>query len=90
MSAIRPATYHEWLLLVKRNKLRLGPLEGIGEALCNHALHRLNGRVSYGFWDHQAGSGFLDMEHGDARLAQETMRKIEPAPPVSDNDPDWK
>jgi len=81
----RPATFYEWLMLIKHHKLRLGPLEGYRDSLVHHALGRTNGQ-SFGFWDHQANSGFLDMERGAAPRA----REIKPAPPVSDADPDWK
>ena len=88
MSAIRPATYHAWLLLVKKNRLRLGPLEGMGESLVNHALARSSNRASYGFWDHQSNTGFIDMEQGNLQLRERDT--VSPAPPVPADDPDWK
>jgi len=58
---LRPKTFYEWLLLLKANKLKLGPLEGIRESLVHHALSPKDRNYSHGFWDHQANTGFIDL-----------------------------
>jgi hypothetical protein len=82
MPAITPATFYEWLMLVKQHRLKLGPLEGFKDSLVHHALGRYDKR-SYGFWDHQSCTGFLNPE---------TPEEIEvkPAPPVRADDPEWQ
>jgi hypothetical protein len=85
MSAIRPATYYEWLLLIQRHHLRLGPLERAGGSLVNHALDPTNRTISIGFWDHQSGTGLLDV---DAIGAPRPV-VVQPAPPIPDGNPDW-
>jgi hypothetical protein len=62
MSHLTPATFYDWLLLIKKHHLKLGPLEGFKDSLVHHALDANNRNISYGFWDHQSGSGYLDPE----------------------------
>jgi hypothetical protein len=63
MAIIHPETFYQWLLEMRRLKLRLSPLGGLGEALTHHALDPKNPNIAYGFWDHQAARGFIDVDN---------------------------
>jgi hypothetical protein len=84
MAAIYPKTFYEWLMLLNRHRLKLGPLEAFKDSRVHHALGVID-RQSYGFWDHQSNTGVLDPDkHAPAPV------EIPPAPPVPDTDPYWK
>jgi len=82
MAAITPKTFYEWLMLLNAHRLKCGPLEAFGEARTHHALGRYDNKP-YGFWDHQAAAGYLDIDHPIAV-------DVKPAPPVSDADREWQ
>lgn len=91
-NVLNPKTYYDFLIQVKRLKLKLGPLEGAGDAMVNHALSRQNSSLTCGFWDHQANAGYIDLDkvalvhRADAAVK---ALEVKPAPPIPDGDKDW-
>lgn len=80
MATIYPKTFYEWLMLLNRHRLKCGPLEAFKDSRVHHALGRVDKR-SYGFWDHQSGTGILTPE-------EPAPIEVKPAPPAPDSD-EW-
>ena len=94
MANIVPKSFYEWLMELKRLKLKCGPLEAFKEERVNHALKPGSiGNVSYGMWDHRTNSGYLDVDrletHQKAAAARTRTDDIAPAPPIPDGNKDW-
>lgn len=84
MTEIKPKTFYDWLMLLNQHGLKCGPLEAFRESRTHHALSRTNGRLTFGLWDHQSNTGFLNPD-GLVVPAKE----IKEAPPVADGDKEW-
>ena len=86
-----PKTYYDWLMLLKANRLKVGPCEAFGEERFNHALKpNTLGKVSYGMWDHRTNTGYIAWEKLEED-AKHVTRPIDvtPAPPIPDGDKEW-
>ena len=82
METFRPKTFYEWLMLLNEHRLKCGPLEAFKDERFHHALGRMD-RQSYGMWDHKTGAGYLTPD-------KVFVRQIAPAPPVPDDNPEWR
>jgi hypothetical protein len=59
----KPASFYDWLMLLNKHHLKVGPLEAFKDERFHHALSRSNSNISFGFWDHRTATGFLDMDN---------------------------
>jgi hypothetical protein len=90
MPMVVPKTFYEWLMILKANNLRCGPLEAYRDSRTNHALGRNTvGRIVYGFWDHQTNTGYVDVELAHSHATKPPADPITPAPAIPDGDKEW-
>lgn len=88
-----PKTYYQWLMLLTANGLKCGPLQSFKDARVHHAIKpNTLGNVSFGMWDHQTDTGFIDWDkltEGTRRATPPPPREVVPAPPIPDGDKEW-
>jgi hypothetical protein len=71
-----PKTYYEWLMRLNEHRLKCGPLEAFKDSRVHHALKPGTiGNVSYGMWDHQTQTGYLEWDRIEADQKREEALK---------------
>jgi hypothetical protein len=84
-----PKSYYEWLLLLNKLRLKVGPCESFQDERFNHALKPGTiGNVSYGMWDHKTNSGYISWEKLQAHAGPKRI-EVAPAPAIKDGNKEW-
>ena len=79
-----PKTYYEWLMRLNELRLKCGPLEAFKDSRVHHALKPGTiGNVSYGMWDHQTQTGYLEWDRIEADAKRDEALKNAPPPAAS-------
>lgn len=87
MAKITPQSFYEWLMLLNAHHLKCGPLEAFKDSRVHHAISRTDSKITYGFWDHQTNTGYLDLDQSQAPKPE--VKEILAAPPIPDGDKEW-